>query len=416
MKSNKTLMILAVAGAAGSVMAGEPVMKKVDKAEEHAGDWCKGLETIGKLYENKKNPYIQEVEIFGRAQIQYGYVSGDDAAGQDFSDDFDEVRRLRLGVGVKAFEHFKLKMNVNLEDDQSASGGDRDFGYRDFDTAELSYERKDMLGLDEVGISYGRYKVAVGHEAHRSSREIKTVERSALSNKIADNRYTGVMLYGDKGTLDFTVGLLTLDDSDFLGSWNGGNLAYGSMDFDAMGGEFLFDFVYNMDADGSGKDDVGVGYEWVFSAAWRGDVGAGWDLMVNGVVGDNGSDMYQDSIDSNGRSRDRDDLFYGLVLLADRYLVDDKLEFVARYQWQGSDAANGIRVNSRYVRSAEDSKGLDLGSGARGDSHHSIYTGLNWYLCGDYSKVMTGVEHETIATENGEANATTLWLAYRMFF
>ena len=34
----------------------------------------------------------------------------------------------------------------------------------------------------------------------------------------------------------------------------------------------------------------------------------------------------------------------------------------------------------------------------RGDSYHSIYAGLNYYLCGNNSKVQVGAEYETLDT------------------
>ena len=42
----------------------------------------------------------------------------------------------------------------------------------------LSYSKSDVLGFDKAGLSYGRHKVAMGHESHTSSKKIKTVERS----------------------------------------------------------------------------------------------------------------------------------------------------------------------------------------------------------------------------------------------
>ena len=59
--------------------------------------------------------------------------------------------------------------------------------------------------------------------------------------------------------------------------------------------------------------------------------------------------------------------------------------------------------------------GGEVNSG-RGDSHHSLYAGLNWYLCGDNAKFMTGVEYQQLDTAAGDASATSLLLAYRMYF
>ena len=55
---------------------------------------------------------------------------------------------------------------------------------RTWDELTLSYSKKDVAGFDKAGLSYGRHKVAMGHESHTSSKKIKTVERSPLSNKI----------------------------------------------------------------------------------------------------------------------------------------------------------------------------------------------------------------------------------------
>ena len=53
----------------------------------------------------------------------------------------------------------------------------------------------------------------------------------------------------------------------------------------------------------------------------------------------------------------------------------------------------------------------------KGSENHTLYAGLNYYLCGNSSKVQVGVEYETMDQEDGDdADATTLWAAYRMYF
>ena len=94
-------------------------------------------------------------------------------------------------------------------------------------------------------------------------------------------------------------------------------------------------------------------------------------------------------------------------------IIEDKLEFAASYMYQASEEDEGIRAYSRYFRAGAHEG--DVNSG-RGDSHHSIYAGLNWYLCGQNSKVQVGVQYDTLDTPDGDASATTLWGAYRMYF
>ena len=78
-----------------------------------AGDWCESLQDIGSLYKNKKNPWIQEIEVYGRVHQQWGYVDGQDN-GRDFSGDGDELRRLRAGTDIEFLDGFTLHAQFNF--------------------------------------------------------------------------------------------------------------------------------------------------------------------------------------------------------------------------------------------------------------------------------------------------------------
>lgn len=90
---------------------------------------------------------------------------------------------------------------------------------------------------------------------------------------------------GERNGVEGTLGFLSLDENDVLGNWGAGNAIYANTEFEALRGGVRLDAFYNLD-DGSSDDEVVVGYEWAFSAAWDGKLGA-WDLAVNAVVGDN---------------------------------------------------------------------------------------------------------------------------------
>ncbi|MBK1830277.1 hypothetical protein JIN77_06050 [Verrucomicrobiaceae bacterium R5-34] len=396
--------LLGATALTGTAIAGE-VMAPPAAPAPNNGSWCDGFSTVGKFYEDKNAPFIQSLKFFGRVQLQGAYINGDDVDGESFSDTLDEVRRLRFGAEMKFLNGFKLKGNVNLIDDGVRDGEGREYSYQDWDQLKLSYTLKDFAGFDEVSLTYGRHKVKVGHESHTSSKKIKTVERSALSNKIYDGRYTGISVDAERGIWAGTIGYFSLDESDALGSLdNHGSAWYLSSSFDLGGSNLLFDFFYNNDADDSGDDEIGVGYEWVASAAYETQL-ANWNLMVNVAYGDNGSSDYV--------KEERSGKFWGVVVMPSTYLIEDKLEFVARYSYMGSDEEEGVRTNSRYFRADVLDHDVD---GGRGDSHHSIYAGLNWYLCGHNSKIMVGAEYETLDAPEGDADATTLWAAYRMYF
>ena len=66
------------------------------------------------------------------------------------------------------------------------------------------------------------------------------------------------------------------------------------------------------------------------------------------------------------------------------FLIDDSLEFVARYQYAGADE-DDLSLNQPLCKRA----GGTLGE--KGSENHTLYAGLNYYLCGNNSKVQVGV-------------------------
>lgn len=391
--------VAAAIALSGSAFAGDVVTEAA--APSNNGSWCDGFDTVGKFYKNKDAAFIQELKFFGRFQMNFAHIEGDDVNGDSFSETYDEVRRLRFGSQIKFLDNFKLKGNVNLIDDDARDGGGRSFSYQNWDELKLSYSKKDVAGFDKAGFTYGRHKVGVGHESHTSSKKLKTVERSALSNKIYDGRWTGFTLDLEQGNWTGTIGYFGQDETEALGSISQGSAYYLSSAWDISSGNILFDFFYNADTD---DESELAGYEWVASLAYETEIGD-WDLMVNAVYGDNG--------DEDFTGVDRDGSFYGLVIMPSTFIIEDKLEFAARYMYQASEEDEGIRAYSRYFRA--EASGADVNSG-RGDSHHSLYAGLNYYLCGHNSKIQVGLQYDNLDTPEGDADATTLWGAYRMYF
>ncbi|MBK1792508.1 porin [Persicirhabdus sediminis] len=385
---------------AAPAIAGEPVVAQAPAAD--CGDWCETLTSIGTVYKDSSNPYVQQLKFFGRYQYQVAQINGSDVDGDSFNENFTEHRRARLGAELKFLNTFKLKGNINMVSDGRPGGGDLNWGYQSFDELKLSWDAKkqfDLGGVDKLGVTYGRQKWTLSAEAHESSKSIKTVERSAISNKVyASARGTGVTVNAAKGAWSGAASVYSTTESDDLAGWNDGEMYLINLGYEfANGDELLFDYGYN-NVD-SNQDDL-LDYKWATSIAYYMERGR-FEFMANAIYGDNGD-----------QGEDRDGSFYGLVLLPSYWLVEDTLEAVGRYSYSGSSESEGIRTNSRYFRRDH---GADVNSG-RGDSLHSIYAGVNWYLCGNASKVMLGVEYDNLSTPNGDADATTLWAAYRMYF
>ena len=203
------------------------------------------------------------------------------------------MRRFRFGSEIKFLNGFKLKGNINLVNDSAKSEDTREFEHKDWDELTLSYSKKDVAGFDKAGISYGRHKVAMGHESHTSSKKIKTVERSPLSNKIYDERWTGVKLKLEQGNWNGIIGYFSQDDKkerDAWGSMSQGSAFYLSSAWELNSGNLLFDF-FHMSDDEDADSDMND-YNWAASLAYETEIG-NWDLMVNVVYGDNGDSSYQ---------------------------------------------------------------------------------------------------------------------------
>lgn len=417
MKQHKRLAmtLLGLTAAGGAALAGEevPAPPPPPAADSGGCDWCKCLtDKFGEpIYQNDDAMLIQAVKFFGRAQFQFAYIDGEDADGSDFSESFEEIRRLRFGTDIQALKYFRIKANANFADDKTPEGGDRDIGYDSLDVATVSFDAGRLLGgsspFDSLKLNYGRHKVTMGQEVHTSSNKIKTVERSAVANKIYPKRMTGGTIDANMGNVSASVGVFSTDSSKEIADWSQGEAYYAGVSLERDNGdEVLLDFLYN-DAAGSSEnqvsDNVGMSlYEWALSLAYVAKRG-NWEFMVNGTIGDNGSDV-----------DDQDGTFWGIVVMPSYWLIADKLEAVVRYAYQGADEAQGISANKRYVQLAHDDD-VNVGDGL-GDEHHSIYAGLNYFFCGHNAKLMAGGEWETIDTHYGDVDAWTWWLAWRMYF
>ena len=185
MKQHKRLArtLLGLAAAGGAALAGEETVAQELPPPSGECDWCQCLtDKLGQpLYQNKDAMLIQAVRLFGRAQFQFAVIDGEDVNGDEFSNTFEEIRRLRLGVDLQALKYFKLHANANFAHDLTPAGGDRDMGYHSLDVGVVSLNAGALLGsgfVDTLTLSYGRQKVALGQEVKTSSKRVKTVERS----------------------------------------------------------------------------------------------------------------------------------------------------------------------------------------------------------------------------------------------
>ena len=81
------------------------------------------------------------------------------------------------------------------------------------------------------------------------------------------------------------------------------------------------------------------------------------------------------------------------------WLVEEKQKLVFRYQYQSATEAEGIRMNNRYARMAASRDTLIDINSSRGDEHHSLYFGYNYYFRGDNLKLVSGIQWDQLFSE-----------------
>ncbi|MGJ8642229.1 MAG: porin [Luteolibacter sp.] len=382
------------------------------------GDWCEWLDgSPGEFYEDKSNPWVQSFELKGRLHYQATHQDGNDVNGRDFHDTYDEYRRFRFSTRTQLLQYFKLSLDVNLVDDRrfrTPPGNDLDWGYDDFDTATLEFDLNKLFKdgpFDKLDLTYGKMSVPITEEQRQSSREIYTVERSMLSEKLAgaESRPTGITLEVEKADWSGTLGVFSgEDDADFLGGWNDGRLYFASISWQPDDDFTLtLDYVIN---DQSGTDDA-LGYRTALALGAHYDK-KDWGFMASAMCGDNG---FGDPTDSARNRANRQGDFHGFTVMPWYWVVQKKLQVVFRYEYASSEESEGLRLASRYLRGNHDDPLVDVNRG-RGDLYHAAYLGLNYYICGDNAKVMGGILYEDLDTPKGDLDAFTYTVAVRTSF
>jgi hypothetical protein len=385
------------------------------KSAGNPGDWCAWLsDDPGLLYEDKGNPWIDHVQLGGRFHYQLGKVRGEDVRGDSFGETVDEYRRFRLDTEIGFLRFFDMELGVNLVDDRrfrNPPDNGLDWGYDTFDSAILSFNFGKAVGtgpFDGIKLHYGRMKFEITEEVHTSSNRILTIERSSLAEKLGGDqtRPTGAVLELEKDNWTATAGVFSgEDDSEFIGAWNDGEVYYASLAWEASKDLTIrLDHAQNHQ---SGTDDI-LGYLQATSlSAVYGK--KDWGLMVNFISGDNGGA-------GNGNvAAIRQGDFHGAIVMPWYWIVSERLQLVARYQYARADESEGLRIDNRYIGALHALPGTDL-DGGYGDEHHSYYLGLNWHLCGDRLKIMGGVSYDTMSARTDDFEGTSYLLAFRTYF
>jgi hypothetical protein len=375
-----------------------------DMANE--GDWCAALKSAPVIVDDADARWLQRLKLTAILQHQSAHVDGVDRNGRDFHNTASELRRFWIGADAKFFDVLGLNVLDQMSNDRSNyPGGELELGHETFQSAHATLDLKrlaDLEALDLLELGYGRRIVRMAHEFQTSCYLIDTLERSSFATKFwpCDEEGGGALgAWVKTGIGDSTldVALLSGTYDDYIGGWSGDSKVLYAAWQTTLAGEAGFDVIqwwlsgfHQWDSE-PGKDSLGFGAEWAGLASTM-LVRGPWEVRGSVGVGGNGEQG----------NPEREGYFAGLVFQPMVWLIEDRLKLVFRYQLLASGAAEGIRLNSRYLRVAEADAGglIDLNNGY-GDRNHNAYLGLVIPLCDDKLKVLFGTEYDDLSS-NGE--------------
>ena len=145
------------------------------------------------------------------------------------------------GATLNLLNSLEISGRANYFKDTHPKGGsDREFNFQNMWYLFGRIDVKDTLGVDgfdKLKIGYGARELAVSEEWNESSRRIKTVERSAISNKIwpFDSEYsnpTGIWIESSRDNVSTELGVFSSTQDDWLASWDDGHVVWGKAVFD----------------------------------------------------------------------------------------------------------------------------------------------------------------------------------------
>lgn len=376
------------------------------------GKWCGWISgEPGTIFSNSENPIFQSVVIYGNPQWQFGHVSGTDIMGNDFSGDEFLLRRFEVGVRIHFLDYFTASFSTDVEDDGEPKD---DNSYNSFDYAlyssDIIFDAQDAFNwhcYDQFQLRLGYFKVPSNAGWATSSNSMRAIERTGLSNYSSPTDSLGAMLSARRGRWDFDLGLFSGDDID-----NGYDSDRGSFWFAHIG--YMFGDRQRVDSlrtdlrvlvSNDAENAETFQQDWVIS--WSSVMRRQhWRLMTDVIVGDNG----------NYNEPSRRGYYWGFHITPSLWLIEDRLEAVFRYQYAEAEKRNGYRISAHSVRRIADQEGANINEGY-GDQHQSAYAGVNYYLCGDNTKIMAGVQWDDLESNHKQVyEGLTTWFAIRLYF
>jgi len=342
--------------------------------------------SLGTLYKNDENPFLQEFKLRGRYHGQYHWLDSDQG-----NEDGWEDRRSRLGFDAKLFDK---KIEVRLD---AQSSDQFDPFYNGLVDAYIKWKPSEKFGL-----TVGRQKAQIGaFDFLQPSTHYATFERSQIFNQLRVDRATGAVAEGNAGKFTYQAGIYSNDIDLEFGQFDAG-LAYGAgVGYDLKHALDLEKADWRLDylrSEIESASTVLNRYEQVLSSTlWLKE--GRWSFATEAFAGTGGSGKDADVI--------------GFLIQPTYDLLLRKLQLVGRYTFSIGDGPDSVIAQSRYEREAP-----SLTGGGRGDQYQAGYLGLQYFIYGDKLKLLGGVEYASLhgGGNGGDYEGWTALTGIRFYF
>jgi phosphate-selective porin OprO and OprP len=373
-----------------SLSTSEAVAQKPDtsllvKPVSNTGFYEKLWQVPG-LYRNDKAALIQQFSLVGRYHGQYWNVNAEQGSAKGW-----ENRRMYFGAEAILFHKFTVHAQFKISEDFNPF-------YEGLYQAYVKWAPSESLSLSAGRLDY----LYTGLERSVSSTRIVTIERGLLPNQLLPNEVVGTLVQGKSGKVSYRAGIFSGSIGDEFTNFEGGFGALASFGFELpllyKNGSIHVDYLYN---NGNSLNNAFKPYSHIISLWHHGQSGA----FSSGVefVAANGTGEHKSLLGITVMPK----LIIGKSLI----LKGDQLEMAVRYQYAESKGENGLLLQKRYEQ--------DVVPSGSGNIYQAIYTGLNWLLCGDKLKLMTGLEYSVMkdsANDGGSFKGWSSSAGVRLYF
>jgi hypothetical protein len=342
------------------------------------------------LYQNEKNPYVQEFSLTGLFEGAGAWGSIDnDLATSTLNQNVNDVqmRRAQLGARMKAFYRTEVTGVVEMAGPSRMNG------------IQTLKARTEMT--ENTGVTVGKFRPLSTQENNTLDANLLISERSLLSNMVAPADSLGVMFDATAKGWTYQIGWFSGDFSDNLPGIKNDGLVNAGISYEKVGKaesgaplrtRWYLNYLHSLDHDGS---EVLPRHRYSGASAYSDLYSTGFSLQQDrfGFMGD----FTIARGDNNA---------WGLTLMPTYWIMPSTIQLVARYHYADSDKQDAI-----YGGYGPGADPFYQGDGpiVSGDEYHSFYMGANVHLYENRMIISNGLEYSLFRDDlDSETDTTSL--------